>query len=122
MINIGLTGWGDHPDVYSSVTAAKDKLFDYSGHFPVVELDTSFYAIPSVENVEKWCKDTPDTFQFVVKAYQGMTGHLRDELPFETKNDMFNAFRASIGTFIKHGKLAMVLVQFPPWFDFRRKM
>lgn len=42
MINIGLTGWGDHPDVYSSVTAAKDKLFDYSGHFPVVELDTSF--------------------------------------------------------------------------------
>ena len=121
MINIGLTGWGDHPDVYSSVTAAKDKLFDYSGHFPVVELDTSFYAIPSVENVEKWCKDTPDTFQFVVKAYQGMTGHLRDELPFETKNDMFNAFRASIDTFMKHGKLAMVLVQFPPWFDCQTK-
>lgn len=121
MIAIGLTGWGDHPDVYSSVTTAKDKLFDYSGHFPVVELDTSFYAIPSVENVEKWCKETPDTFQFVVKAYQGMTGHLRDELPFETKNDMFNAFRACIDAFLKHGKLAMVLVQFPPWFDCQTK-
>ncbi|WP_274307844.1 DUF72 domain-containing protein [Solibacillus daqui] len=121
MIAIGLTGWGDHPDVYSSVTAAKDKLFDYSGHFPVVELDTSFYAIPSVENVEKWCKDTPDTFQFVVKAYQGMTGHLRDELPFETRNDMFNAFRMCADTFQKHGKLAMVLVQFPPWFDCQTK-
>ena len=121
MIAIGLTGWGDHPDVYSSVTTAKDKLFDYSGHFPVVELDTSFYAIPSVENVEKWCKETPDSFLFVVKAYQGMTGHLRDELPFETKNDMFNAFRACIDAFRKHGKLAMVLVQFPPWFDCQTK-
>ncbi|MBD8033272.1 DUF72 domain-containing protein [Solibacillus merdavium] len=121
MISIGLTGWGDHPDVYSKVTVAKDKLFDYSGHFPVVELDTSFYAIPSIENVKKWCKDTPDNFQFVIKAYQGMTGHLRDELPFETKNDMFNAFRSCADTFKKHGKLAMVLVQFPPWFDCQRK-
>jgi len=121
MIAIGLTGWGDHPDVYSSVTTAKDKLFDYSGHFPVVELDTSFYAIPSVENVEKWCKDTPDTFQFVVKAYQGMTGHLRDEIPYETRNDMFNAFCACADAFQKHGKLAMVLVQFPPWFDCQPK-
>ncbi|MGN7477550.1 DUF72 domain-containing protein [Solibacillus silvestris] len=121
MISIGLTGWGDHPDVYSEATAAKDKLFDYSGHFPVVELDTSFYAIPSPENVEKWCKATPDAFQFVVKAYQGMTGHLRDELPFETRNDMFNAFRKCADTFKKHGKLAIVLVQFPPWFDCQGK-
>lgn len=121
MISIGLTGWGDHPDVYSEVTAAKDKLFDYSGHFPVVELDTSFYAIPSSENVEKWCKDTPDNFQFVVKAYQGMTGHLRDELPFDSKNDMFNAFRKCAETFKRYGKLAMVLVQFPPWFDCQGK-
>lgn len=117
LIYIGLTGWGDHPTVYSEVTSAKDKLFDYSGHFPIVELDTSFYAIPSVHNVEKWCKDTPDNFRFIVKAYQGMTGHLRDELPFETRNDMFNAFRACASAFQKHGKLATVLVQFPPWFD-----
>ena len=117
MIKIGLTGWGDHPDVYSEVTSAKDKLFDYSGHFPIVELDTSFYAIPNPQNVEKWCQDTPPTFQFVMKAYQGMTGHLRDELPFETRNDMFEAFKESAGTFQKYGKLAMVLIQFPPWFD-----
>lgn len=121
MIYIGLTGWGDHPAVYSSVTSARDKLFDYSGHFPIVELDTSFYAIPSIENVEKWCKETPDNFKFVVKAYQGMTGHLRDELPYETRNDMFNAFRDCAETFMRHDKLAMVLVQFPPWFDCQTK-
>ncbi|MGE7023673.1 DUF72 domain-containing protein [Solibacillus cecembensis] len=121
MIYIGLTGWGDHPEVYSEVTAARDKLFDYSGHFPIVEVDTSFYAIPSNATIEKWCKDTPENFRFVVKAYQGMTGHLRDELPYETKNDMFNAFRECAQVFQKHGKLAMLLVQFPPWFDCQGK-
>lgn len=117
MIFIGLTGWGDHPELYSSVTTARDKLFDYSGHFPVVELDTSFYAIPSVENVEKWCQETPGNFKFIIKAYQGMTGHLRDDLPYETRNDMFEAFRKCAEAFQTHDKLAMILVQFPPWFD-----
>ncbi|MEK4230495.1 DUF72 domain-containing protein [Solibacillus sp. FSL H8-0538] len=117
MIYIGLTGWGDHPTLYSQVTSARDKLFDYSGHFPTVEVDTSFYAIPSSANIEKWCKDTPDNFRFVVKAFQGMTGHLRDDLPYETRNDMFNAFKECAVVFQKYGKLAMILVQFPPWFD-----
>ena len=45
MIYIGLTGWGDHPTLYSEETSTRDKLFDYSGHFPIVEVDTSFYAL-----------------------------------------------------------------------------
>lgn len=85
MIRIGLTGWGDHPSLYSGVTASKDKLFDYAGHFLTVEVDTSFYAIPSVDNVRKWCELTPDSFRFVIKAYQGMTGHLRGKFPSNPK-------------------------------------
>ncbi len=121
MIHIGLTGWGDHPDLYSKTSSTKDKLFDYSGHFPVVELDTSFYAIPSPSNVQKWINETPEHFQFVVKAYQGMTGHLRDENPYNTRQEMFEAFKESIHIFKKMGKLAFVLVQFPPWFDCQQK-
>lgn len=117
MIKIGLTGWSDHEDVYSKATSAKDKLFDYSGHFPIVELDTAFYAIPKPQTVEKWCQDTPKSFQFVMKTYQGMTGHLRDELPYDTREEMFNAFRESADVFASHNKLGMVLIQFPPWFD-----
>lgn len=117
IISIGLTGWGDHPSLYSSATKAQDKLFDYSGHFPIVEVDTSFYAIPSKANIEKWCRETPANFRFIVKAYQGITGHLRDELPYETRNDMFEHFLTCIRTFQEHQKLTMVLVQFPPWFD-----
>jgi len=121
MIVVGLTGWGDHPSLYSGVTTSKDKLFDYTGHFLAVEVDTSFYAIPSKENVRKWCENTPENFCFIVKAYQGMTGHLRGEIPFESKNDMFNAFIECAYEFKRLGKLGMVLAQFPPWFDCQSK-
>lgn len=115
MIKIGLTGWGDHPDLY--VSSAKEKLQDYSAHFPVVELDTAFYAIPSKKNIEKWIKETPDTFQFVVKAYQGMTGHLRGDFPYDSLEEMFEQYRESIMLLKETGRLSMVLAQFPPWFQ-----
>ena len=121
MIYVGLTSWGDHPSLYSASTSAKDKLFDYSGHFPIVEVDSAFYAIPSVGNVEKWCSETPNSFRFILKAYQGMTGHLRDEIPFESKNDMFNEFKQAVEVFKRHGKLGLLLFQFPPWFDCTQK-
>lgn len=117
MIKIGLTGWGDHPTIYRSNSTKRDKLFDYSGHFPIVEVDTSFYAIPSEQNIKKWISETPDSFQFIVKAFQGMTGHLRDDNPYETRDEMFEAFRQCASTFQNSNKLAMILVQFPPWFD-----
>ncbi len=115
MIQIGLTVWGDHPDVYSPHSSSRDKLKDYSGHFPVVELDASFYAIQPERNIEKWIRDTPDSFQFVVKAYQGITGHHRGALPFDSEEEMFELFNRSGRPFKEAGKLAMVLVHFPPW-------
>lgn len=121
MIKIGLTGWGDHPDIYSTHLSKKNRLFDYSGHFPIVEVDTSFYAIPSVQNVEKWISETPDQFQFIVKAYQGITGHLRDDNPYESDFEMFQSFRESLNAFQRAGKLGLVLVQFPPWFSCIKK-
>lgn len=121
MIHIGLTGWGDHPSLYRATTTSRDKLFDYSSHFPIVELDTSFYSIPSIANVQKWVAETPEHFQFIVKVYQGMTGHLRDENPYGTIDEMFEVFKESIHIFQKAGKLALILVQFPPWYDCQQK-
>lgn len=77
MIYIGLTGWGDHDSLYPPGLAAKDKLPEYAAHFPTVEVDSYFYAIQPRANVEKWIRETPPSFQFIVKAYQGMTGHER---------------------------------------------
>lgn len=117
MIYVGLTGWGDHPDVYSPKSKKTEKLVDYSAHFPIVELDSSFYAVQPERNIRKWIEETPESFQFVVKAYQGMTGHQRGENPFASQDEMFEAYIKSIRPLKEAGKLAMVLLQFPPWFD-----
>jgi uncharacterized protein YecE (DUF72 family) len=120
MIYIGLAGWGDHDDLYIGMSK-QSKLEVYAGHFPIVEIDASFYAVQPARNMEKWARETPPTFQFVVKAYQGMTGHQRGFAPFATKDEMFHAFRESLESLIEKGKLAMVLCQFPPWFDCKKE-
>ncbi|WEG14729.1 DUF72 domain-containing protein [Pullulanibacillus sp. KACC 23026] len=122
MIYIGLTGWGDHPSLYPPGLKAKDKLTEYSSHFLIVEVDTSFYAIPAVSHAEKWVSETPEGFRFVVKAYQGMTQHQRkNEIPYSTVEEMFHAYKESLSPYLESQKLAAVLFQFPPWFDCRRE-
>ena len=70
MIYIGVTGWRDHHSLYPDDLKGKNKLSEYSGHFPVVEVDSSFYAVQSVQNATKWVNDTSGIFRFVVKAYR----------------------------------------------------
>lgn len=117
MINIGLTGWGDHQDLYVNKWAGHNKLQIYGAHFPIVEVDSSFYAIQPAKNYVKWAEETPEGFGFIIKAYQGMTGHLRDEPKFDNMDRMFDAFRESIQSVMDAKKLKMVLFQYPPWFD-----
>lgn len=121
MLYIGLTGWGDHDSLYRSDTPARDKLAEYAAHFPIVEVDASFYAVQPKKNAQKWVTETPDGFQFIVKAFQGMTGHQRGDLPFNNSKEMFEAFKDSLTPYIQSGKLAMVLFQFPPWFDCKKE-
>lgn len=121
MIYVGVTGWGDHDSLYTAGVAARDKLQEYGAHFPAVEVDASFYAIQPKQNVEKWVAATPESFQFIVKAYQGMTGHQRGDIPFDSKELMFTAFRESLVPFENAGKMAMVLFQFPPWFECKKE-
>ncbi|WP_017726366.1 DUF72 domain-containing protein [Halalkalibacterium ligniniphilum] len=121
MIYIGLTGWGDHEDLYTGGVRPHEKLYTYGSHFPTVEVDSSFYAVQSTRNYEKRVQDTPSSFRFIVKAYQGITGHQRGEDSFASKEEMFSAFVDSIRPLVDAGKLAFVLCQFPPWFDCKKE-
>lgn len=121
MITIGLTGWGDHDYIYPTKEAAKQKLVTYGKMFGTVEVDSMFYAIQSRRNMEKWVEETPAGFSFIVKAYQGMTGHSRGKIPFDSEEEMFEAFRLSIGNMQQASKLKAALFQFPPWFDCTRE-
>lgn len=121
MITIGLTGWGDHDQLYTRPAAAKQKLQTYSEWFSAVEVDSSFYAVQSQRNMDKWTAETPANFHFIVKAYQGMTGHTRGKIPFPDEEAMFEAFRLSLTSFREADKLGTVLFQYPPWFDCTRE-
>ncbi|SFS64402.1 DUF72 domain-containing protein [Marininema halotolerans] len=120
-IQIGLCGWGDH-DIYPPRTTSKEKLSSYAGHFPVVEVDSSYYAIPSPERMEQWAADTPPSFRFVVKAYRELTGHGRGKnAPEKSGVAWFADFRESLSPLVDKGKLTAVLFQFPPWFDCKKE-
>ncbi|WP_182199370.1 DUF72 domain-containing protein [Paraliobacillus salinarum] len=118
-IFIGLTGWGDHHSLYHHQIKSSEKLATYSAHFPIVEVDTSFYAIQPTERYEKWCRETADGFKFIIKAHQTMTGHDRKTITNMQAKELFESFLHSIEPVIRHDKLFYVLFQFPPWFDVR---
>lgn len=120
-IHIGLAGWGDQDRLYLPGLKANKKLREYANHFPLVEVDSTFYAIQSKERFAKWVEETPESLHFIVKAYQGMTGHQRG--PAGTEDDvakMFEAFRDSLEPVIEAGRLKAALFQYPPWFDCTR--
>jgi len=121
MIRIGLTGFGDHEELYGKIKPG-ERLRTYSRFFDIVEIDSSFYAVQPLKNMTKWVAETPEGFGFIVKAYQGMTGHLRGKKNyFDNDEEMYRAFRESIAPMEEAGKLAMVLFQYPPWFDCTRE-
>lgn len=123
MIRIGLCGWGDHDRLYKDVRSSeRNKLPAYAQWLSTVEVDSSFYAVQKPELMRRWSEGTPADFRFVVKAYQGMTGHSRGRPlgPYESEEAMYAAFLASIAPLREAGKLLAVLFQYPPWFDCAR--
>ncbi|WP_230986893.1 DUF72 domain-containing protein [Cohnella fermenti] len=115
-IEIGLTGWGDHDSLILTAPKSKDKLRMYARHYPLVEVDTSFYAIQPPERMGKWADETPESFGFIVKAYQEMTGHQRGKPYYTEADEMYAAFRESLAPLMERGKLRAALFQYPPWF------
>lgn len=124
MIRVGLAGWGDHDRLYPSGTRPQDKLRTYGRKLSVVEVDSAFYAIQPPERYAVWSRETPAHFQFIVKAFQVLTGHSRgnsaDSGGSGRLEPVYEAFRASLQPALDAGKLRAVLFQYPPWFDCTR--
>jgi uncharacterized protein YecE (DUF72 family) len=121
MIVVGLAGWGDHDSLYAPGTSSRDKLKQYAEHFSLVEMDSAFYAVQPPERMARYAAETPDGFRFVVKAYQGMTGHVRGRPHYASDEEMYEAFCWSLAPLHAAGKLAAALFQYPPWFDCTRE-
>jgi uncharacterized protein YecE (DUF72 family) len=70
---IGCTGWSMKEwvgRVYPKGTKPQDYLHHYSRQFNTIEMNTTHYRTPSVSDVEKWYKQTPDDFRFAPKMLQ----------------------------------------------------
>ncbi len=142
----GSCSWADKTLVDSGwyPPAAKkpeERLRYYAGQFPIVELDSTYCAIPLERNAELWVERTPPDFTFDVKSYALFTGHaaavqaiakeLREALPQELRekknvylrdvppeiaDELWRRFTEVLLPMDSAGKLGVVLFQFPPWF------
>src|SRR3954451_16265037 len=84
-ILVGTASWADpgFTDWYPPGLPARDRLSHYARHFNLVEVNTSYYAVPTPKVVAGWSERTPDHFLFDVKLFQLLTRHRTtlDRLP-----------------------------------------
>ena len=77
-ILVGTSSWADPGFVkewYPPKLPAKERLPWYSQRFEMVELNSSFYAIPDRTTVRGWVDVTPPEFTFDVKAHRALSRH-----------------------------------------------
>src|SRR5437660_1930042 len=92
-ILVGTSSWADPGFVeewYPPGMPARDRLPWYAQRFEVVELNSSFYAIPEVGTVARWVRATPDRFTFDVKLHRLLSRHAAaiDSLPPDIRDDV----------------------------------
>lgn len=108
-ISIGTCGWsykGWLGIFYPDKTPAGEFLSAYAKHYPVVEVDSSFYVTPSRRTVEGWRDKTPAAFRFSLKVPQVIT-HEKLLKDCELETDTFLAAARILG-----GKLLCAVLQF----------
>jgi uncharacterized protein YecE (DUF72 family) len=146
-IRIGTASWTDKTLIESGefyppgVNKPADRLAFYAEQFPVVEVDATYYAIPSERNAELWVERTPEEFVFNVKAFALLTQHparvtalpkdLRAkvpedklekgrlyprDLPPEIIDESWERFLKALAPLAQASKLRALLFQFPEWF------
>ncbi|MBC8057120.1 MAG: DUF72 domain-containing protein [Rhizobiales bacterium] len=141
---IGTASWSSKTLVDSArfyppgVTSPEARLRYYAARFPLVEVDSSYYAMPVPATAQLWAERTPEGFTMNVKAFRLFTGHqtspavlpkdiraalppsskaylyLRD-VPAEIVDELWRRFAAALAPLRASGRLGLVHFQFPPW-------
>ena len=146
-ILIGTSSWPDPALVESGLfypreaTTPAARLQYYAQNFPIVEVDSSYYALPSEKNAALWVNRTPRDFTFDMKTFRLFTQHptpltalpkdLRsqvspleegkknlyiDDVPTEVVGELWKRFAQALLPLDSAGKLGVIMFQFPPWF------
>jgi uncharacterized protein YecE (DUF72 family) len=144
-ILVGTASWADPSLVKSGLfypkgaKSAEDRLRHYARNFSVVEVDSSYYAIPAQQMTALWAERTPETFIFNIKAFRLLTQHQTEprmlpphiraeladwpkknvyynDLADELKSAVWQEFVAALEPLRLNDKLGALLFQFPKWF------
>jgi uncharacterized protein YecE (DUF72 family) len=146
-IFVGTASWTDPTMTAAGVfyprdaDTAEERLGYYASRFPLVEVDATYYALPSRRTAELWVERTPPDFTFDVKAHALMTGQptetkrlpkdLREalpaelaaksrlyakDLPDELRDDVWAWFADGLEPLKDAGQLGSILLQYPRWF------
>ncbi|HEX3713284.1 MAG TPA: DUF72 domain-containing protein [Trebonia sp.] len=147
-IRVGTAGWTDKSLIEAGWYPAgsgnpEKRLRYYATQFPLVEVDSAYYALPSEQTATAWAERTPDGFTFNIKAFSLFTQHptpvkalptdlreaagkagkqrvyLKDVDP-EVTGQAWDRFLAALEPLRSAGKLGAILLQFPPWFPISR--
>ena len=147
VIRIGTASWTDPtmtaPGVFypRGATDAEERLAYYASTFPIVEIDATYYALPSARVAAAWVERTPPDFVFDAKAHALMTGQPTEtkrlpkdlraalpeelaakprlyakDLPSELRDEVWRLYLAGLEPLRASGQLGSVLLQFPKWF------
>jgi len=142
-IRVGTCSWTDPTMVRAwyptSVRTAADRLRYYASHFDTVEVDSTYYGMPTSATARLWAERTPPGFTFHIKAFAMLTRHgvrpeqlappLREGYRFELdrggrilhpaaalRAEAFALFGEALEPLRAEGKLGLILMQFPPYF------
>lgn len=144
-IKTGISSWAERSllsvGFYPPGTKPNARLSYYASHFSIVENDSAYYAVPSVDQTQSWVRQTHLGFTMNVKAFALLTGHyteprrlpedLRRSLPESVEPtrriypkdlgpvvmaEVARRFRQAIEPLHAGGRLGLVLFQYPVWF------
>jgi uncharacterized protein YecE (DUF72 family) len=143
-ILVGTASWTDRSLVASGwypegVSSAEDRLRHYASRFRLVEVDSTYYALPRQVMARDWASRTPADFTFDVKAFSLLTQHptRAQSIPrgIDVESDketvylrhldgrgiaeLWDRFLDGVDPLRRTNKLGCLLFQFPPWFSSR---
>ena len=145
-IRVGTAGWTDPSLIKSKlfypkgVASAEERLRYYASLFPMVEVDSTYYALPSESNARLWIERTPEDFVWNIKAFRLFTGHQTPanalpkdiqealaghfaakknvyykDVPEEIRDELWRRYERGIRPLHDAGRLSALHFQFPKW-------
>jgi uncharacterized protein YecE (DUF72 family) len=95
---------------YPADTPQAGFLSYYAGRLNGVEIDSTFYRMPTAKMLDAWTSATPSTFRFAIKAPQKITHRERLAVPSDALSHLVELL-PRLGE-----RLGVVLYQLPPFF------